>query len=100
MKNISLLLLMLLGIMLFFAGTVPHYHQPVIRNILMIAGTVLVFIFYLLTFRQVIRSRSVSNKRRIVWIILIICAPLAGNLIYIIFHDAQVSRQVPETNQR
>ena len=97
MKNISLLLLMLLGVVLFFAGAIPHYHQPVIKYILMTAGTLLVAAFYLFTLLQAIRSRSISNRRRIVWIILIICAPLAGNLIYVLFHDAQISRQVPET---
>jgi len=97
MKNISLLLLMLLGVFLFLAGAIPHYHRPVTGTILMIAGTVLVAAFYLFTLLQVIRSKSISNKKRIVWVILILCAPIAGNLIYVLFHDAQLSRQVPET---
>lgn len=97
MKNISLLLLLLLGVFLFLAGAVPHYQRPTTATILMIAGAVLVFAFYLTTLLQAIRSKSISNKRRIVWIILIFCAPLAGNLIYVLFHDAQLSRQRPET---
>ena len=97
MKNISLLLLLLLGVFLFLAGAVPHYQRPATGTILMIAGGVLVFSFYLATLLQVIRSKSISNKRRIVWIILILCAPMAGNLIYVLFHDAQLSRQRPET---
>jgi len=94
MKNISLILLMILGVGIFFAGAMPHYSQPVTGKILMGIGALLVFAFYLATLMQVIKSPSISAKRRIVWIILIICAPLAGNLIYILFHDAQLSKQV------
>ena len=97
MKNISLILIVLAGIALFMAGAIPHYNYPVIRDILMAAGCVLVFAFYLISLLQVIRSRSIANSRRIIWVILIICVPIAGNLIYILFHDAQVSSRVPET---
>lgn len=97
MKNISLLLLMVLGVALFVAGAIPHYPRPVTGDILMTAGALLIFAFYLATLAQVIRSKTMSNKRRIVWIILILCAPIAGNLIYVLFHDAQISRQTHET---
>ena len=97
MKNISLILIVLAGVVLFIAGTVPHYSHPAAGYILMAAGALLVFAFYLITLLQVIRSRSISNSRRIVWTILIICAPVVGNLIYILFYDAQVSSRTPET---
>ncbi|HSC40219.1 MAG TPA: PLDc N-terminal domain-containing protein, partial [Chitinophagaceae bacterium] len=87
MKNISLILIALAGVVLFLAGAVPRYNHPVAGDILMAAGALMVFAFYLTTLLQVIRSRSIRNSRRIVWIILIICAPVVGNLIYILFHD-------------
>ena len=83
--------------MLFMAGAVPHYNHPVAGYILMGLGTLLVLAFYLLSLRQVIQSKTLRTSRRIVWIILIICAPVVGNLVYILFHDAQVSSRVPET---
>ena len=97
MKNISLLLMALAGVLLFLAGAVPHYNSQLLKYMLMGAGSLLVAAFYLLTLVQVIRTRSIRNSRRIVWIILILCAPLVGNLIYVFFHDADLSRQVPET---
>lgn len=97
MKNISLILIVLGGIVLFMAGALPHYNYPVVRYILMTAGGVAVFAFYLISLLQVLRTRSIRNSRRIIWVILIICVPIAGNLIYILFHDAQVSSRVPET---
>jgi hypothetical protein len=97
MKNISLILIVLAGVVLFMAGAVPHYNHPLAGYILMTAGALLVFAFYLISLLQVIRTRSIRNSRRIVWIILILCAPVVGNLIYILFHDAQLSSRVPET---
>ena len=99
MKNISLLLLLVLGVAVFFVGAVPHYSQPVVGKVIMTAGALLIFVFYLATLLQVIRSKSVSRRRRIVWIILILCAPIAGNLIYVIYHDAAISRQTHETSE-
>src|SRR4051794_21169075 len=97
MKNISLILIVLAGVVLFMAGAVPHYNHPVVGYILMGVGAFLVFAFYLISLLQVIRSQTLRTSRRIVWTILIICAPVVGNLIYILFHDAQVSSRVPET---
>jgi hypothetical protein len=94
MKNISLLFIVIAGVALFMIGAIPHYDHPAVSHVLMGAGAALIAIFYLVTLVQVIRSSTISNKRRIVWIIIIICAPLVGNLLFIIVHDAMISRQV------
>jgi phospholipase D-like protein len=61
-----------------------------------VAGTALGFIFYVLTFMQVLKTPSLSPGRRIFWIVAIVCVPMIGNLIYLIMHDADVRKQVPK----
>jgi len=96
MKNVGLLLLVPAGVALFLGGAIPQFTHPVIGYILMGGGAVLIGIFYAATLLQVIKSPTVNNNRRITWLILIVCAPLVGNLIYFFFHDAFTSKQVPE----
>ncbi|HEY4147422.1 MAG TPA: PLDc N-terminal domain-containing protein [Chitinophagaceae bacterium] len=93
MKHVGWLLLVPVGVATFMIGAIPHYHHPVIGYILMGLAAMLIGAFYLHTLLEVLKSK---NKRRITWLIIIVCAPLVGNLIYFFFHDAFTSPQVPE----
>jgi len=94
MKNLSLLLLLIAACILFAIGVfIPGTGKP-LHIIFVIAGTMLGFIFYLLTFIQVIKTPSLSSQRRIFWIIVIVCVPMIGNVIYLIVHDTLTRRQV------
>jgi len=75
--------------------SIPGTGRP-LHIIFVVAGVTLGFIFYLLTFLQVIRTRSLNSGRRIFWIIAIVCVPMIGNLIYIILHDADTRKQIPK----
>jgi hypothetical protein len=96
MKNLSLIILLIIAALLFTIGLfIPGTGKP-LHIIFVVSGMVLGFLFYLLSFIQVIKTPSLSNARRIFWIVLIVCVPMIGNLIYIVVHDTLTRRQVPK----
>ena len=97
MKNFRLLLLLIISFVLFIIGIlIPGTRSP-LHVSLLVAGTTLGFIFYLLTLRQVIKTPSLSSGRRIFWIVAIVCVPMIGNVIYLLIHDADTRKQIPKT---
>jgi Phospholipase_D-nuclease N-terminal len=98
MKNLRILILLVVAGLLFGIGiSIPGTGKP-LHIIFVAAGVVTGFIFYLLTFRQVIKKSS--NERRVLWIILVVCVPVIGNVLYVIIHDALARKQVPESASR
>jgi len=96
MKNLSFLILLITSFILFLVGiSIPGRETP-LHILFVVAGTVLGFIFYVLTFMQVLKTPSLTSGRRIFWIVAIVCLPMIGNLIYVIMHDADVRRQIPK----
>ena len=95
MKNLSLLILLIASFILFLIGVSIPGTGTVLHIVLVVAGTVLGFTFYVLTFMQVLKTPSLSPGRRVFWIVVIVCLPMIGNLIYVIVHDADVRKQVP-----
>ena len=59
-------------------------------------GGLLLFVFYIITFRWMLRSTSVPPKRRVFWTTAIICLPVIANIIYVIMHDAFLHPEVPK----
>jgi hypothetical protein len=96
MKNLSLLILLIASFILFLIGVWIPGTGSLLHIVFVVAGTALGFIFYVLTFRQVLKTPSLSPGRRIFWIVAIVCVPMIGNLIYVIMHDADVRKQVPK----
>lgn len=96
MKNFSLLMLLVISFVLFMIGIfIPGRGEP-LHIIFVVAGVTLGFAFYLLTFRDVLTTSSLSGGRRIFWIVAIVCVPMIGNLIYIILQDAFTRKQIPK----
>ena len=96
MKNLSLLILLVISFVLFMIGiSIPGIRRP-IHIIFVVAGVAFGFIFYILTFRQVIKTSSLNSGQRIFWIVAIVCVPMIGNLIYIILQDAFTRKQIPK----
>ncbi|HEV8283383.1 MAG TPA: hypothetical protein VGQ09_03690 [Chitinophagaceae bacterium] len=96
MKNFSLLLLLILSFVLFFIGILIPDRGSLLHIIFVVTGIILGFLFYLLTFIQVLKTSSLSEGRRIFWIVAIICVPMIANFIYIIMHDADTRKQIPK----
>ena len=96
MKNLSLLILLIVSFILFLIGVSIPGMGTVLHVVLVVGATILGFIFYVLTFMQVLKTPSLTPGRRIFWIVAIVCVPMIGNLIYLIMHDADVRKQVPK----
>ena len=81
MKNLSLLILLFVSFILFLVGISIPGRGAALHIIFVTTGVILGFVFYVLSFRQVLNLKS---ERRIFWIVAIVCVPMIGNLIYII----------------
>ena len=95
MQNLKLLLLLCGGCILFVSGLFVPVHYTTIRYSLMIAGTLLVLLFYFITLFQVIKTSSLNSSKRIFWLVAIICVPVIGNIIYVVFREMMTQRQKP-----
>jgi len=95
MKNLSLLILLFVSFILFLVGISISGRNTALHIIVVVISVALGFLFYVLTFHQVLKLRS---ERRIFWIVAVVCLPMIGNLIYIIVHDALTRKQIPKTD--
>ena len=96
MKNLSLLILLIISFVLFMIGIfIPGTGRP-LHIMFVVAGVIVGFIFYLLTFMDVLKTSSLNGGKRIFWIVAIVCLPMIGNLIYILLQDAFTRKQIPK----
>ena len=95
MKNLSLLILLVISFILFLIGISIPGRGTALHVIVVVTSIVLGFVFYAVSFKQVLSLRS---ERRIFWIVAIVCVPMIGNLIYIIVQDALTRKQIPKTD--
>ena len=95
MKNLSLLILLVISFILFLIGISIPGRGTALHVIVVVTSIVLGFVFYAVSFKQVL---SLKSERRIFWIVAIVCVPMIGNLIYIIVHDALTRKQIPKTD--
>lgn len=93
MKNLRLLVLGAVGFAISFTGFFLRINYTLASMIVMGIGAVVLFAFYIITFLQVIRSKEIPVKRKVFWIIAILCVPIVANLIYIFVNDALTSSQ-------
>ncbi len=95
MKNLSLLILLVISFILFLIGISIPGRGTTLHVIVVVTSIVLGFVFYAVSFKQVL---SLKSERRIFWIVAIVCVPMIGNLIYLIVHDALTRKQIPKTD--
>jgi len=98
MKNLSLLILLFVSFILFLVGISIPGRGTILHIIVVVTAVLLGFVFYVLTFHQVLTTPSLKGERRIFWIVAIVCLPMIGNLIYLIVHDALTRKQIPKTD--
>jgi hypothetical protein len=93
--NISRLIIWLaVGFVLFLIGlSIPGTTNP-FHIILVVAGIVIVFGFYLRTFRLMATTSTLTKGRRMLWTVLIIAMPVIGNMLYVLIHRLSSSHQV------
>lgn len=95
MKLFLNILILLAASLIFTIGLFIRPRNETAKNFFLVTGAVIGFIFYLKTFLQVIRSHSLSQQRKIFWMVVIICVPIAGNLLYLIIQDTLSTKQIP-----
>jgi hypothetical protein len=98
MKNLSLLILLFVSFILFLVGISIPGRGTALHIIVVVTAVALGFVFYILSFHEVLTTPSLRGERRIFWIVAIVCLPMIGNLIYIIVHDALTRKQIPKTD--
>jgi|SRR5689334_8916983 len=84
MKDVVLLRMVIVAFLLFLIGLfIPGTENPW-HIILVIAGIVIGFAFYLLSFRKMLKNDALTKGRRMLWTISIVCLPMIGNTFYVI----------------
>lgn len=84
MKNVSLLAMVVVAFLLFIIGvfipgTLNPWHIAFVT-----AGMITGFVFYLLSFRKMRTDKTLSEGRKMLWTVVIVCLPMIGNTFYII----------------
>jgi hypothetical protein len=95
-KNLSLLILLAFSAIFFFVGISIPGQRSFLHVSFVITGVALGFIFYLITFRHVLKTPTLDSGKRIFWIVAIVCVPMIGNLIYVLLQYAFTKKQIPK----
>lgn len=95
MKNLGFLILAAVGFAISFTGFFLQINHPKASTIVMLIGGAVLLFFYIISFYQVIKTKMISRKQRIFWILVILCVPIVANLIYLFIFDALTRRQKP-----
>lgn len=95
MKNIRLLVLVFTGCILFFIGLMMPDYNTFLSYLFMITGAFMVLLFYFITLLHVIKTFSHDSSKKIFWLIALVCVPVLGNIIYVIFRETANRRQTP-----
>jgi hypothetical protein len=96
MKLLPLLTLFLLSAILFFGGMSVPGPKSFWQVTMVVAGVILGFIFYLITFIHAIKTPTLNSGKRMFWIVAIVCVPMIGNLVYLLLQSAFTKRQIPK----
>ena len=95
MKGLKLLLLPFGGLLLFATGLIiPSTYT--IRYIFLIAAVITTLIFYYITLKHLIKDFPLDSTKKIFWLVAIICSPVIGNVIYVIFLGTSARTQRPQ----
>ena len=93
--SLRLLLLPFAGLLIFLTGISVARHHSLLHFGLIILGVLVVLAFYFLTFAEVIVTLPEDPYKKIFWVVAIACVPIAGNVVYVIFHEMAMQRQQP-----
>ena len=66
-------------------------------NYILYAGLFVGTVFSISSVIDVFRSKTVRSSRKIVWLIMVICVPVVGGLLYYVIEYGKSSRDVIST---
>ena len=92
--NMKLLSLPGGGLLLFAIGLLMP-EQITARYVFLALAVTLTLAFYVITLTHVIKTFLKGNNKRLFWLVAIICMPVIGNVIYIIFLGTANKAQEP-----
>ena len=84
MKDKALLVTIVIAFLLFTVGLFIPGTQDPWHIILVTAGMITGFTYYLLSFRKMLKDSTLTKGRKMLWTISIVCLPLIGNTFYVI----------------
>ena len=96
MKTVPLLIMFILSAILFFGGMSIPGQKSFLHLTLIVAGVILGAIFYVITFRDAIKTPTLNKGKRMFWIVAIVCVPMIGNLVYVLLQSAFTKKQIPK----
>jgi len=97
MKNSSLLVLAITGSVAGGAGFFIRPEEHAFEKYSVLIGAALILIvFHFLTMRHLLKNENRDQQMRIFWIIVIICLPLIGDVLYLIINEAIKRQQQPK----
>jgi hypothetical protein len=96
MKKIKILILAGVGLIISVLGLSLAVNKKNSGYILLSIGGLLLFIFYIITFRSMLRSLSAIPKRKVFRTNAIIMLPIIANIVFVIMHDAFLHPEVPK----
>jgi drug/metabolite transporter (DMT)-like permease len=96
MEKLKILILAGIGLIISIIGLTMAVDKNKTGYVLLSIGALILFIFYIITFRRMLRSPSVNPKRRVLWTTAIIMLPVIANIVYVIMHDAFLHPEIPK----
>lgn len=90
MRKTKDLIFLIAGIVIFLVGVLPSWQPVWMKYVLMGAGVALVLTFYI----DIIRMDP-ERPLKIFWIVEIVCLPIIGCLLYVIYYETAGRIQRP-----
>ena len=95
MKGLKLLILPAIGFVLFVTGLLISDDLKMTRDAFIVAAVLITLVFYFITLAHVIKTFMRGYSKRLFWLVAIVCMPVIGNIIYVIFLETANKKQEP-----
>lgn len=85
MKNQVMYFIAAVGMLCLTIGFFIAQSGPfLLRNILFLAGGILLFYFHIVSVIRVARNKELGDFKRIFWFTLAVCLPVFGGVLYLV----------------
>jgi NADH:ubiquinone oxidoreductase subunit 6 (subunit J) len=99
MNASRLLLIAFTGLAIAIAGFFLHLYNLFLSRIFLGVGAMILLVFYIKTWIQVIKGTYITRKQKIFWIVALASLPVIGHLLYVGIVSAINSKQEKEESQ-
>jgi NADH:ubiquinone oxidoreductase subunit 6 (subunit J) len=99
MNASRLLLIAFTGLAIAIAGFFLHLYNLFLSRIFLGVGAMILLVFYIKTWIQVIKGTYITRKQKIFWIVALASLPVIGHLLYVVIVSSINSKQEKEESQ-